>query len=344
MKRIVLLVLSVILLLSGCAKKATEQTTEVEELPGTLTVYAYDSFISDWGPGPQIVEGYEALTGTEVKMYSFGDAGQLLQRVISEKEDPLSDVIIGIDNNLLSRALEAQLFEPYAPAALQHVDKALLFDPSGHLVPFDYGYFSIICNTGMLDSFPASLEELTSPKYEKSLILTDPRTSSPGLGFLLWTIAVYGDQFVDYWERLKPSILTIADGWDTGYGLFTNGEAPMVLSYTTSPAYHVEYEESTQYQAALFGEGHYLQIEGLGITRGTNKSDEARRFVEYMLSVEAQSIIPLTNWMYPVREDVTLPASYEYAPKPSRMLSLPSSQVDSEISSYLDTWTRLMSR
>lgn len=343
MKRIVLLVLSVTLLFSGCAKRAPEQTAVGEDQKRSLTVYAYDSFISDWGPGPQIVEGYENLTGTEVKMFSFGDAGQLLQRVISEKEDPQSDIIIGIDNNLLSRALEAQVFEPYSPQALKFVDQSLLFDPTGHLVPFDYGFFSIICNTGMLDSFPASLEDLTSPEYERSLILTDPRTSSPGLGFLLWTIAVYGDQFVDYWERLKPSILTIADGWDTGYGLFTNGEAPMVLSYTTSPAYHVEYEESTQYQAALFKEGHYLQIEGFGITRGTKKSEEAQRFVEYMLSVEAQSVIPLTNWMYPVREDVPLPLSYEYAPKPEEMLALPASQVDSSISEYLDTWTRLMS-
>ena len=124
----------------------------------------------------------------------------------------------------------------------------LIFDDSFHAVPFDYGYFAINYNSSVVSNPPASLEDLTKPEFEDSLILMDPRTSSPGLGFFLWTVEVYGNAFTDYWERLMPSVLTITDGWDSGYGLYTAGEAPLVLSYTTSPPYHVEYEGNRKIQ------------------------------------------------------------------------------------------------
>ncbi len=342
MKRLFVILLTVLVAVTpvfagGTLEKPVENETR------TITVYAYDSFVSDWGPGPVIAQGFTAATGIELNFVSMGDSGQVLQRTILEKAAPKADVVIGIDNNLLYKALEEKVFAPYASPALKNIDESLQFDPSNHVLPFDYGFFSIIYNTEVITNPPTSLEELTDARYEDSLIIMDPRTSSPGLGFLLWTIAEYGDEALSYWDRLKSSLLTITDGWDTGYGLFTNGEAPMVLSYTTSPAYHVEYEDTNIYQAAIFDAGHYLQIEGVSLVNGAQNEEEAKIFIDYLLSSEAQNMIPLTNWMYPTHCDVELPVSYEYAPMPPPMLSLDSGFITKELDSWLDAWTKEMS-
>lgn len=356
--RVVLTVLSPVaaililltVLISCSAAKESPQTTatappvETTTGPTELTVYAYDSFCSDWGPGPEIVKRFEERTGISVELVSAGDGGQVLQRVILEKDSPKADIVIGIDNNLLRSALKTNLFLPYASPQLRSVDDELLFDDSHSLLPFDYGYFAIIYDSRLISAPPVTLEDLVDPKYASSLILMDPRTSTPGLGFLLWTVAVYGDDYLSYWERLKGTILTISDGWDTGYGLFTQGEAPMVLSYTTSPAYHVEYEGIEHYRAALFSEGHFAQIEGLGILRSTHELEAAKLFVDFMLESEAQEIIPLTNWMYPVNGDVELPASYHFAPQPERSLSLSSDYLSDNLDQILDDWTETMSK
>ncbi len=342
MKRLCVILLTVLVAATPVfAGGAQEKPVEIETR--TLTVYAYDSFVSDWGPGPVVAAGFTEATGIELNLVSMGDSGQVLQRTILEKNAPKADVVIGIDNNLLYKALEEDVFAPYESPALQHIDESLQFDPSNHVLPFDYGFFSIIYNTEVITNPPTSLEELTNERFEDSLIIMDPRTSSPGLGFLLWTIAEYGDEVFTYWDRLESSLLTITDGWDTGYGLFTNGEAPMVLSYTTSPAYHVEYEDTNIYQAAIFDEGHYLQIEGVSLVRGAQNEEEAKIFIDYLLSAEAQDMIPLTNWMYPTHSDVVLPASYDYAPMAPSMLSLDSALITNELDTWLEAWTKEMS-
>ena len=325
-------------------RSVTDAETISSDADRELTVYAYDSFVSDWGPGPVIASGFEEKYGIKVNLLSMGDSGQVLQRAILEKDDPKADVIIGIDNNLLSQALAEEIFTPYDSPALKSIDADLIFDKTLHVLPFDYGFFSIIYDSQTISTPPTSLEDLTAPEYAKKLIIMDPRTSSPGLGFLLWTIAVYGDSYPEYWERLKPSLLTVTDGWDTGYGLFTNGEAPMVLSYTTSPAYHVEYEDTTRYLAAMFPEGHYLQIEGAGIVNGAEHADLARLFIDYLLGEDAQRVIPLTNWMYPTNSTIELPKSYEYAPRPEHMLTMSSSTITDSLDDWLKTLTNIMSR
>ncbi|WP_255949157.1 thiamine ABC transporter substrate-binding protein [Brucepastera parasyntrophica] len=178
---------------------------------------------------------------------------------------------------------------------------------------------------------PESLEDLLNPAYAKKIILMDPRTSTPGAGFLAWTIAVYGDAYPEYWSALKPNILTLAPGWDTGYGLFTAGEAPLVISYTTSPPYHVEYDNTSRFQALIFEEGHVMQIEGMGITANARHPEAAEAFIEFMLTDEAQSVIPQTQWMYPVSETVTLPASFDAAPAARTILSVPAGEVQSAV-------------
>jgi thiamine transport system substrate-binding protein len=212
------------------------------------------------------------------------------------------------------------------------------------VTPFDYGYFAFVYDSDSLSNPPASLEEITDPRFRKRIIIQDPRTSSPGLGFLLWTIAVYGEEYLEYWKRLEPNLLTITDGWDTAYGMFTSGEAPMVLSYTTSPAYHVEYEQTERYQALMFKEGHYLQIEGMGILKGAPHPELARRFIDFILTADFQSEIPLTNWMYPVDPDAATPDSFRFAPKPERSLQLPAEEIRKHRDRWINAWVKQVSR
>lgn len=334
MKKIILLTTVLTFVLTACSK-TTNQATSANE----LVIYAYDSFTSEWGPGPTIVKQFEEKYGIKVKLIDFGDAGSVLTKAISEKDNPSADIIIGIDNNMLAKAVEADLLEKYNSNLLNEIPDNLLFSRESGLVPFDYGFFSIIYDTQAIKNPPKSLEDLTKQEYKDSLIIMDPRTSSPGLGFLLWTISIYGENYLDYWNRLKPSILTITDGWSSGYGLFTEGEAPMVLSYTTSPAYHVEFEESNRYQAVTFNEGNYMQLEGVGIIKGSKNRLNANVFIDYMLSKEAQSVIPLTNFMFPVNSSVDLPQSFDYALKPEKSLQLDYEVISENYDKWLKEWS-----
>ena len=314
------------------------------ETEAQLVIYAYDSFVAEWGPAPLVIPKFEDSRGIEVQVISVGDAGQVLNRAILEKDNPQADIILGIDNNMLSRALEEEVLQPYRSPNLDAVPGQLIFDSTHSVTPFDYGYFAFVYDSDVLEDPPESLEELTDLRFRKRVIVQDPRTSSPGLGFLLWTIAVYGEGYLEYWKRLQPSLLTITDGWDTAYGMFTSGEAPMVLSYTTSPAYHVEYEQTERYRALLFEEGNYLQIEGMGILKGAPHPELARKFIDFILTEDFQAEIPLTNWMYPVDPQVDTPDSFRFAPEPEHALQLPAAEVRDNRERWVKAWVELVSR
>jgi thiamine transport system substrate-binding protein len=311
---VALLSLTFIIPLLSCSPQKASEPDQV------LVIYAYDSFASKWGPAPVVIPLFEEATGIKVELIAAGDAGQVLARVIDEKKSPKADVIIGIDNHLLPKAIQAEVLEPYKPAGASGISPELVLDEQWRLTPYDWGTFAIIWDSEKLAVPPTSLEDLTSSAFNKKLILMDPRTSTPGLGFLAWTMAVYGDTLADYWKRLAPSVLAMAPGWDTGYGLFTRGEAPLVLSYTTSPAYHAEYETAGRYRALEFPEGHPVQIEGAGIVKDAKNRKAAEAFLDFMLGPDFQNAIPLTNWMYPVIATTELPGSFTHAPKPVKTL------------------------
>lgn len=335
------------LFLSCGDTEASSQKTDADAAKAAeekVVVYAYDSFTADWGPAGALSALFKEQTGIAVEFISAGDAGQVLNRAILEKGSGKADIVLGIDNNLLSKAREADIFTVYEPQKKGEIPEELFFDSENRIMPFDHGYFSIIYDSERIDDPPSSLEELTAPRFRDSLILMDPRTSSPGLGFLLWTVAVYGDGYLDYWERLSPSILTITEGWDSGYGLFTSGEAPLVLSYTTSPPYHVEFEESHRFKAALFSDGHYRQIEGLGILKTAPHPEAARRFVDFILTEEAQAVIPLTNFMMPVNQKTALPDSFDYAPVPDKGLLLSTNEIRERSEEWIQSWLSVAGR
>jgi thiamine transport system substrate-binding protein len=302
----------------------------------TVVVWTYDSFDSEWGPGPEIKKRFENETGLSLEFVVYGDAGEILSRLLLEGDKAGADVILGLDQNMLGRALTSGLFESYTPAGFDRVIQSVKVDSTNRLIPFDYSYFAFVYDSEALPNPPRSLEDLTGERFAKKIILLDPRTSSPGQGFFAWTREVYGPAWPEYWRRLAPSILTIADGWSTGYGLFTSGEAPLVLSYTTSPGYHLEYEDTERYRAAIFSDGHPLQVELAGLLRAAPHKENGKRFMDFMLSPSFQETIPLGNWMYPVI-DINLPDSFRINPKSDKAL-LPAEVSNSE----LDAWARLM--
>ena len=258
-----LLLLSTAFLYAGGQQESTGPVSDSSEAVKTLTIYCYDSFASEWGPGPALASQFTEETGIQVKLVAPGDAVTILSKVIMEKEAPRADLLIGPDNNLLARTLAEDVLVPYNAPALASIPEELKFDDSNHLLPFDWGYFAICYDSEVIDTPPASLEDLTKPEFAKSLVLMDPRTSSPGMGFLLWTRAVYGDDYLAYWNRLSASVLSVTESWSNGYGLFTSGEAPLVLSYSTSPVYHKMWKKLRDIKPSPFLKVIIFRLKGL---------------------------------------------------------------------------------
>jgi len=192
---------------------------------------------------------------------------------------------------------------------------------------------------------PKSLDELVNGDPAQKIVLEDPRSSTPGLGFLLWMKAVYGEGAAEQWKKLQPRILTITPGWSEAYGLFTKGEAPMVLSYTTSPAYHMVAENTPRYQAAAFSEGHYLQIEVAGLIEASPEKALAQKFLGFMMTPAFQDIIPTTNWMLPAgATDTALPEAFGKLVAPGKTLLFSPDEVFKNRRDWVDEWLNALSK
>ncbi len=329
----------------GTKDSVQSDTSTQDSRKKEVVVYTYDSFAGEWGPGPELVKRFEAKTGLKLTLIDCGDAIQAFNRAVLEKNKPQADVIIGIDNNLADKAVKADILTSYKPKNRDSiVDKELvsaLGDAGAKnlLTPYDYSHFAMIYDTESSVPAPQSLEDLTNDIYRRKIILMDPRTSTPGLGFLAWTVSAYGDKAADYWKALKPNILTMTSGWSEGWGMFLEGEAPLVISYTTSPAYNVEYDKNDRFQALVFEQGHVEQVEGYGLLKNAPNPDGAKVFMDYLLTEEAEDTFPLTQWMYPANKNVQLPKSYaQAAPIPSRTLPTDSEATEQAV----QTVTRLL--
>jgi thiamine transport system substrate-binding protein len=308
----------------------------------TLTVYTYESFVAEWGPGPKVREEFEKTCGCKVEWVGVADGVELLTRLKLEGEGTKADLVLGLDTNLITEAKATGLFEPHG------LSPEGLTVPGGFsddtFLPYDYGHFAVVYDSETLKTPPASLKELVEGDASQKIVIEDPRTSTPGLGLLLWVKSVYGDKSTEAWEKLKDRVLTVTPGWSEAYGLFTKGEAPMVLSYTTSPAYHVIAEKSERYKAAAFSEGHYIQIEVAGLTRTSDDKDLARQFLTFMTGPDFQSIIPETNWMMPAAKTRDpLPAAFDALVKPEKTFLMKSDAVAANRKAWIDEWLGAMS-
>ena len=271
-----------------------------------LVVYTYDSFNSDWGPGPKIEKAFENICDCDVRFVTAGDGAALLAKLRLEGSKTKADVVIGIDTNLLQSAKDSGLFSPHK----LNIDLDLpIAWKDDTFMPFDWGYFSFVFNKSEVKSIPKSFEELANSDLK--IAIQDPRSSTPGLGLVLWIEKIYGVESKTFWRQLADNVVTVTPGWSEAYGLFIEGEVDGVLSYTTSPAYHIVAENDYTKVAAIFDEGHLMQIEVGAILKKSKKKQLAADFLAFMTSSEAQSIIPTTNWMYPAKQpDIELPAAF----------------------------------
>lgn len=314
-----------------------------------LVVYTYDSFVS-WGPALAIKERFEAMfPGVTLTWVAVGDSSEMLSRLIAELElgATQADVFLGLADVELPRALAYNVFQPYDPTKIPNladVPEELIFDKTGHVIPYDHGYVTFVYDSELLpeELVPKTLDDLLRPELKGKIIVTDPRTSSPGLSFLLWTITHYGEGWLDYWRKLIPNLLTITKGWSEAYDLFLAGEAPIVLSYSTDTAYSYIEHGSLRYLVITPDGEAYRQVEGMGIVSGTDEPELAHAFLNLVLSVEIQELMPTTQWMFPVNAKAKLPEGYEYAVIPEKPVALDPAVVGEKLEEWLNLWQSLL--
>jgi thiamine transport system substrate-binding protein len=302
----------------------------------TLNVYTYDSFASDWGPGPKIKANFEKECACEVNFVALDSSVGILSRVQLEGKSSQADVLLGLDLNLMEAAKQTGLLVNHA------VDTSAVTITGGWsdktFVPFDQGHFAFVYNSETLSNPPSSLKDVVD-NQDLRVIYQDPRTSTPGLGLLLWMKSVYGNDAADAWERLASHTVTVTKGWSDAYGLFLKGEADVVLSYTTSPAYHIVAEGENKYKAAAASEGLYPQIEVAAMMKDAPHPDLAKHFMQFILQPGFQSTVATGNWMLPVvKLDEKLPSAFDSALKPAKNLVLPATEVAQNRKAWVDEW------
>ncbi len=302
-----------------------------------LTVYTYDSFVSEWGPGPIIEKIFEEKHNTDVEFVAVDSAATLLNKVILEGDTSKADIVLGLDMNLFDLAEQSGLFTSHYIKDINNLINLPLKWESNKFVPYNYGYFSFVYNEANLETPPKSMDELINSTNAR-IVIQDPRTSTPGLGLLTWMKALYGDKAGDEWKKLNKKIISVTKGWtDAYYNFFMAGEADMVLSYTTSPAAHIMFEERYDILATTFEEGNYITIEFAGILNNSQNKDLANKFLNFMLSEEFQSVIPSTNIMYPVTNIKDLPEAFDKLDVPN-FIQMDPKEINKNKEKWIDEW------
>ncbi len=300
-----------------------------------LTVYTYDSFTADWGPGPIIEQAFEAQCGCDLDLVALDDGVSILNRLRLEGKNSKADIVLGLDNNLMAEAKATGLL------AAHQVDTRAIILPGGWndatFIPYDFGYFAFVYNKDKVAVPPKSLQELIEQRDDLKVIYQDPRTSTPGQGLLLWIKSVYGDKAPQAWKQLAEKTVTVTKGWSEAYSLFLAGESDLVLSYTTSPAYHRIAEQDDRFAAANFAEGHYTQIEVAAKLKSSANQALADEFLTFILSDKFQSAMSTSNWMYPVT-DVALPKEFQTLTTPNKALLFSSQQISQQRKSWIREW------
>jgi len=318
-----------------------------------LTVMTHDSF----SVSEAVVAEFEAQCGCQVQFLKSGDAGLALNKAILSKGSPMADVFYGVDNSFLGRALAADIFEAYDSPALAGIPDDLKLDSSHRLLPVDFGYVTLNYDKKFFADnripLPQSLAELTKPAYKGLVVVENPATSSPGLSFLLATVATFGEQgdytYLDFWRALRANDVYVADGWeDAYYGQFSGGsgqgDRPLVVSYATSPAAEVYFAdpqpaESPTGNIAPAG-GSFRQIEFVGQLKNAKNPDLAQQWIDFMLGEKFQADIPLQMWVYPARAGTPLPDVFtQYAQPPSEPAQISPQQIDAARETWLKAWT-----
>jgi len=355
---IVVMVLATMLLAACGGAAQTGGPPTPASAPGErrLVVMTHDSFaISE-----DVMADFEREQSVSVEVLPSGDAGSALNKAILSKDAPLADVFFGVDNTFLSRALNAEIFEPYQSPALAAIPDDLKLDPSARLVPIDFGYVTINYDRAFLEARnlapPQQLADLTGPAWKGLLVVEHPATSSPGLAFLMATIATFGEDgsytWRDFWRDLRANDVLVAEGWNDAYythfsGSSGQGPRPLVVSYATSPAAEVFFSEGkleTPPTGNLMA-GSFKQIEFAGVLKGAREPELARRFIDFMLSRRFQEDIPLQMFVYPVLPDAALPDVFvRFAQVPSDPAIIAPERIERNRERWIEEWTQIVLR
>ncbi len=343
---------------TGSVPTATSVPTTAPDTDKTLVVMAHDSF----SVSESVLASFQQQYGVKVQVLKSGDAGTTLNQAILSKTSPLADVFFGVDNTFLSRALAADIFLPYDSPALAGMPADLKLDPSDRLLPVDYGYVTINYDKAALTqanlTIPTALEDLSKPTWKGKLVVENPATSSPGLAFLLTTISHFGETgsytWKEYWRDLRANDVFISNNWTDAYytqfsGSSGKGAYPLVLSYATSPAAEVYFSGGKLSEPPtgnlLVPGGSFRQIEFVGILKGTQKEDLAKKFVDFMLGSQFQADIPLQMFVYPALPTAPQPEIFaKFAQVPTQAVELTPTQIEAGREGWIKVWTEIMLR
>ena len=340
---------------SGPSRPATSSgaPTPTERLAGPLVVVTHDSF----AVSETVLQAFEDRTGIKVEILQAGDAVETVNKAILTQDNPEGDVLFGIDNNTLTRAYDAELFEPYTSTGLDRVDAAYQLDDQHRVTPIDHADVCLNYDVAWFArhglAAPTSLDDLTDPAYQGLVVVENPATSTPGLAFMLATVAHSGpDGWTDYWKQLRANDVQVVDGWEQAYntafsGSAGHGDRPIVVSYATSPAAEVinaDPQPATPPTAVVAG-SCYRQIEFAGVLQGTKRAAAAGAFIDFMLSTPFQQDMPLNMYVEPVDNQAVVPPVFaQYAVKPDELLSLPADEVGANRDAWIDQWTTIVLR
>jgi thiamine transport system substrate-binding protein len=344
-----LLAASLVLILLAAACTPAVAPAPSQESPVTLNVMTHDSFAAS----QPVIDSFQQQNNVKLNFIKSGDAGQLVNKAILAKNAPLADVLYGVDNTFLSRALTAGIFVPYASPLLQDIPSEFKLDPTNQALPVDYGDVCINYDKAYFKDKnlqpPSTLEDLAKPDYKGLLVTENPAISSPGLAFMLATVVHFGDPgFVNYWQELKNNGLVVVNDWETAYytnfsGSSGKGPQPMVVSYNSSPAAEVVFSQtplSEAPDASITGPGTcFRQVEFVGILKGTQHLALAQKFLDFMLGVKFQEDMPLQMFVYPTNPNASLPDAFvKYSPVPAQPAEMPPAQIAANRDQWIQEW------
>ena len=326
---------------------------------GVLTILTHSSFEMT----ADLKAAFEKQTGAKVQILKLGDAGEALNKVILSKGSPLGDVFYGVDNTFLSRAVKADIFDAYTPKGADALPSTIKLDASGKLTPIDVGYVNI--NTDLAAfaksklAVPKTLKDLTKPEYKGMLVMENPATSSPGLAFILASIATFGETgaytWKDFWKDMRANGVVIQPGWNEAYyqsfsaGSGSQGNVPMVVSYATSPAAEVFFSEGKLTEPPtgniMPDNGAFKQVEFAGVLKGAKNPELARQWLDFMISKDFQEDIPLNMFVYPALPSAKLPDVFtKFAPVPAKPAALTPEQISANRDRWIQEWTQVVLR
>lgn len=353
MRSSILIAITAATILTGCSSAPPEPAASSASGPATVRLLTHDSFALT----EDLVAAFEQQTGIQLEIVMGGDAGEVVNRAVLSAGKPEADALFGVDTTLLTRALDAGVFDPYVSPEAGSIRPELAGLGQGVVTPIDDGDVCINIDDGWFTAAgiapPKTLDDLTKPEYRGLLVVENPATSSPGLAFLLATVARYADAWPAYWEKLRANDVKVDNGWEEAYlSSFTagggGGDRPLVVSYSTSPPAEIVYAaepKPAKPSTSVMTDGCYRQVEFAGVLAGADNPEAARKVVDWLISPAVQADVPLSMFVYPARQDVALPEVFSAnVTRPSAPLELPAAEVAAGRDAWIEQWTQTVLR